>query len=168
MRPDDVLDFWFAATSRPYWFEASPAFDALVRERLLPLRDAALAGKLDGWAAAPDGALALVILFDQVPRNCCRGAAEAFASDVAARAVADELQLSHVINGCVWKSGDRYVVIVNLIHAAHGTQLWAREYHVDAADTLSLQTGIAAQVVREVRARLSSQTAPVCHLALAA
>lgn len=88
MRPDDVLDFWFAATSKPHWFEANATFDALVRERLWPVREAAVTGALDGWCATPEGALALVILFDQVPRNCCRGTPEAFATDPAARAVA--------------------------------------------------------------------------------
>jgi len=88
MRPEAVLDFWFAAESKPYWFEVNPAFDAQVTERLLPLRDAAREGGCDDWAARPEGALALVILFDQVPRNCCRGTAEAFACDAAARKVA--------------------------------------------------------------------------------
>ena len=88
MRPDDVLEFWFAAASKPFWFEINAAFDARVTERLLPLRQAALAGKFDGWSATPQGALALVILLDQVPRNCCRGTPDAFSSDPAARAVA--------------------------------------------------------------------------------
>lgn len=88
MRPADVLDFWFDPASKPHWFDVNPAFDAKVAERLLPLRDAALAGKLDDWRDTPEGSLALLILFDQVPRNCCRGKAEAFATDILARSVA--------------------------------------------------------------------------------
>jgi uncharacterized protein (DUF924 family) len=88
MRPDDVLDFWFAAASKPYWFEVNPAFDAQVTQRLLPLREAALAGQLDSWSAAARGSLALVILFDQVPRNSFRGTAAAFSTDAVARRVA--------------------------------------------------------------------------------
>jgi len=84
------------------------------------------------------------------------------------RDVAEELQLSHAINGCLWKSGDRCIVIVNLIQAANGTQLWAKEYDVAAGDILTLQADIAAQVVREVKACLSLQTTPVRHLAIAA
>lgn len=87
-RPDDVLDFWFGPAARPLWFEANPALDAEVAARLMPLRAAALHGDFDGWASTPDGAVALAILLDQVPRNCCRGTPQAFASDAAARAVA--------------------------------------------------------------------------------
>lgn len=88
MRPGDVLDFWFAAASKPHWFEANAAFDARVKQELWPLREAALAGALDDWSTTLEGALALVILFDQVPRNSCRGTPEAFATDPAARTVA--------------------------------------------------------------------------------
>lgn len=88
MRPADVLDFWFDAANKPFWFERNDAFDADVTARLWPLRAAALAGRCADWQASPEGALALAILLDQVPRNCCRGTAEAFASDAAARAVA--------------------------------------------------------------------------------
>ena len=87
-RPHDVLDFWFAPAAKPFWFEVNPAFDAEVTARLKPLHAAALRGELDGWPATPDGAVALAILLDQVPRNCCRGTPQAFASDAAARAVA--------------------------------------------------------------------------------
>ncbi|WP_119418175.1 DUF924 family protein [Desertibaculum subflavum] len=88
MRPEDVLNFWFDAANKPFWFEKNDAFDADVTTRLWPLRDAAMAGKCADWTATPEGSLALVILLDQVPRNCCRGTAAAFASDAAARGVA--------------------------------------------------------------------------------
>jgi uncharacterized protein (DUF924 family) len=87
-RPDDVLDFWFAPAAKPFWFEVTPAFDAEVTARLKPLHAAALRGEFDNWSAAPDGAVALAILLDQVPRNCCRGTPQAFAGDVTARTVA--------------------------------------------------------------------------------
>ena len=50
--------------------------------------DAALAGQLDAWAEAPRGALALVLLLDQFPRNLHRGAAAAFAGDARALGLA--------------------------------------------------------------------------------
>jgi uncharacterized protein (DUF924 family) len=45
-------------------------------------------GELNGWAATPAGALALVILLDQFPRNLYRGSAHAFATDPLARTIA--------------------------------------------------------------------------------
>jgi uncharacterized protein (DUF924 family) len=95
--PPDVLSFWFAAPpeseaygrARKQWFEKDVAFDAAVAECLGPLHDEAAAGKLDGWATGPRGALALVILLDQVPRNIFRGVARAFMSDEKARSIAE-------------------------------------------------------------------------------
>jgi len=90
---DEVLEFWFSAATQPHWFARSEAFDARVRECLGPLHAQAARGELDDWAATPRGALALVILLDQAPRNLHRGSADAFASDPRAlkhaRAVVD-------------------------------------------------------------------------------
>lgn len=86
--PAAVLDFWFSDATRPHWFARSDAFDARVREHLGELHARAAAGELDAWAADPRGALALVVLLDQVPRNIHRGTPAAFASDAAAVRVA--------------------------------------------------------------------------------
>lgn len=83
----EVLDFWFAAENQPRWFVRDPAFDASVVERLGHLHERAAAGELESWGDDPRGALALVILLDQVPRNAFRGQARAFASDPHARAI---------------------------------------------------------------------------------
>lgn len=86
-----VLEFWFGADRdawQPRWFRPDPAFDAAVRDRLGALAGPAAAGELDGWAASPDGALALCLLLDQVPRNLHRGTAAAFAQDARALAIA--------------------------------------------------------------------------------
>jgi uncharacterized protein (DUF924 family) len=90
MQPDDVLAFWFAgdpSARRKVWFEKDAAFDAACG-RFLDAARAARQGAFDAWAATPRGALALVLLLDQFPRNLHRGSAEAFASDSRARAVA--------------------------------------------------------------------------------
>lgn len=86
--PEDVLDFWFDPANQPHWFKKSVAFDKAVRERLGGAHEAAAAGRLDDWRATPEGALALVVLLDQVPRNIHRGTPRAFATDPAALAVA--------------------------------------------------------------------------------
>ncbi len=78
--PLDILSFWWAA-GPPKWFMRDDAFDAEIRDRFLPAHDAAASGALDGWAISPHGALALVILLDQFPRNLFRGTARAFATD---------------------------------------------------------------------------------------
>jgi uncharacterized protein (DUF924 family) len=84
----DVLDFWFADHAKPLWFEKDPAFDASIRERFAGLIEAGGAGALDDWLETPEGALALVLLLDQFPRNIHRGRPLAFAYDAKAREVA--------------------------------------------------------------------------------
>ena len=82
--PKEVTNFWFSPQSRPHWLSASDAFDAEVQERFGTLCDRARAGELDDWAKTPEGALALILLLDQVPRNIYRNTAQAFASDATA------------------------------------------------------------------------------------
>jgi uncharacterized protein (DUF924 family) len=60
-----------------------------VRARFLSLYEEAAAGRLGHWEASPEGALALVLVLDQFPRNMFRGEARAYAADSMARAVAD-------------------------------------------------------------------------------
>jgi uncharacterized protein (DUF924 family) len=92
-RAEEVLRFWFGAgdadvEARKRWFRPDAAFDEEIRRRFGADADAAARGDLDGWAADPRGALALVILLDQFPRNTHRGTDLAFAQDARALAVA--------------------------------------------------------------------------------
>ena len=86
--PRDVLDFWFKETPSAKWFASDPAFDAQIRSRFEAAWRKGLAGGLAGWESEPNGALALIVLFDQFPRNMFRGTGEAFASDAMARDIA--------------------------------------------------------------------------------
>jgi uncharacterized protein (DUF924 family) len=86
--PDDVLVFWRAAGEQK-WFAKNDAFDAEIKARFLPTYEAAANGALSDWEATPEGALALMIVLDQFPRNMFRRDARAFAADAAARAIAD-------------------------------------------------------------------------------
>jgi uncharacterized protein (DUF924 family) len=69
------------------WFSKNPAFDEAIRERFLATYEAAAAEQLSGWEQSAEGALALLILLDQFPRNMFRGEARAFATDPLARAI---------------------------------------------------------------------------------
>lgn len=84
----ELVDFWSRA-GRERWFTKDPAFDEELRQRFLALHEQAAQGELDGYLATPVGALALVLLLDQFPRNAFRGSARMFATDPAARTVAD-------------------------------------------------------------------------------
>ena len=86
-KPQDVLEFWLAPAARERWFEKDEAFDAEIRQGFEGAYKDATTGKLDDWQNAPEGALALVILLDQLPRNMFRDTPKAFASDAQARQV---------------------------------------------------------------------------------
>lgn len=93
--PETVLDFWFGAPGTPLcdsprevWFRRDAAFDDACRAELAALYAEAASGALDGWGETLEGALALVILLDQLPRNLHRGEAAAFACDGMARRAA--------------------------------------------------------------------------------
>src|SRR5215475_15057517 len=83
----DIVSFWQKA-GPDRWFKKDSAFDDEIRERFLAAHEAATAGHLSGWEQTAQGALALLILLDQFPRNMFRGEARAFATDALARAVA--------------------------------------------------------------------------------
>ena len=85
--PAEVLAFWRAA-GPDTWFEKDDAFDAAIRARFLDTYVAAADGRLSAWEGDAEGALALLIVLDQFPRNMFRGEARMFAADPLARAVA--------------------------------------------------------------------------------
>jgi uncharacterized protein (DUF924 family) len=86
--PADVLAFWRAAGPNK-WFAKDASFDAEIRSRFLATYEAAASGQLADWEATPDGALALVLVLDQFPRNMFRADARAYAADAIVRGVAD-------------------------------------------------------------------------------
>ncbi len=97
--PEEVLGFWFGTGDlddpevlqerKRAWFVADGRADDEIRERFGPLLDAAQRGGLDTWAASARGALALVLVLDQFPRNVHRGSPEAFACDALALAACE-------------------------------------------------------------------------------
>jgi uncharacterized protein (DUF924 family) len=91
----EIVDFWFLPLDDPehgkprkIWWDSTPEFDAETRTRFGVLVDKAIAGGLDPWRKSPDGALALVLLCDQFPRNIHRRSARAFSGDAKARETA--------------------------------------------------------------------------------
>ena len=83
--PQSILEFWFSDKVRPLWFNSTSEFDAELRDRFESVWQQAAAGKLDGWAETPEGALALVILLDQIPLNIYRGDPLCFSTEAKSR-----------------------------------------------------------------------------------
>jgi uncharacterized protein (DUF924 family) len=85
---DDVLAFWRDAGPER-WFVKDEAFDRVCRDRFMAAYEAAARGDLNEWELSPDGALAVVLLLDQIPRNMFRGTREVYKADPVALMAAD-------------------------------------------------------------------------------
>jgi uncharacterized protein (DUF924 family) len=86
----EVLKFWFEEINPKMWWAADAAFDALLRERFLPLLVSAAQGELFEWRKEPKGRLAEIIVLDQFSRNIYRNTPAAFAQDPMALVLSQE------------------------------------------------------------------------------
>ena len=84
MSAREVVGFWREAGAGN-WFRGGTQFDAECRMRFLEAHFTAARRECEDWLDEAEGALALVLLLDQIPRNVFRGSAHAFASDGLAR-----------------------------------------------------------------------------------
>jgi uncharacterized protein (DUF924 family) len=86
-RPEDVVGFW-QPLGPEVWFGKDPDFDRRFRDSFAAEHAAAAEGALSHWVRNATGALALVLLLDQYPRNAFRGTQRMYATDTLALAVA--------------------------------------------------------------------------------
>ncbi|MET0181555.1 MAG: DUF924 family protein [Caulobacterales bacterium] len=84
----EIVAFWTEAGPQK-WFAKSETFDAEIRTRFEAMHHTAARGEFAAWEANAEGALALLILLDQFPRNLYRGSAHQFATDGLARSIAE-------------------------------------------------------------------------------
>ena len=82
--PQAVIEFWKQAGPK-HWFAKDEAFDSVFRETFYGAHFQAARRELEHWMEQPEGALALLLLLDQYPRNSFRATAHMFATDPLAR-----------------------------------------------------------------------------------
>jgi len=87
--PDAVISFWCDAGPKA-WFRRDAEFDQAIRSRFETAHLEASRAGFEAWRETREGALALLLLLDQCPRNLYRGSAHAFATDPMARDVAEQ------------------------------------------------------------------------------
>ena len=88
MTPAEVVSFWRDAGPEK-WFTHDEAFDEACRTRFMDVYEEAAGCRLAVWEETPDGALALMILLDQMPRNMFRGDPRTWATDRQALRIAE-------------------------------------------------------------------------------
>ncbi|AZF47690.1 DUF924 family protein [Pseudomonas sp. R2-7-07] len=85
-----VIKFWKQAGPKR-WFAKDDKFDTRFRDIFYATHLQAARRELEDWLASPHGALALLILLDQYPRNAFCGTAHMFATDPLARLYAQQM-----------------------------------------------------------------------------
>ncbi len=86
--PHAIIEFWFAPEHKELWYEKNDDFDSKIRMLFENTYMEAAAGTLDHWKSTANGALSLVIVLDQFPRNMYRNSPKAFAADAKALNIA--------------------------------------------------------------------------------
>ncbi len=88
MNPQIILDFWFGSPQdqdygkpKESWFVKNKDFDQKVRSLFLSTYQKAVLGELNHWQNTPYDCLALILIYDQFPRNIFRHQPQAFATD---------------------------------------------------------------------------------------
>jgi len=88
---DDIIHFWFTESNQDQWFQKDTDFDNQIRERFESAYHLGLGGAYDSWLSDAIGCLALIILYDQFPRNMFRETPQMFATDGKAREISRHL-----------------------------------------------------------------------------
>jgi TolB-like protein/Flp pilus assembly protein TadD len=78
-------------------------------------------------------------------------------SELSLPAIADELGVTHILEGSVRKSGDRIRITGQLIHAESDEHLWAESFDRDLSDIFAVQSEIAVQIAEALRLQLSER-----------
>jgi adenylate cyclase len=99
----------------------------------------------------------LLNLLARIPelRVISRTSAFAFKDkDVGIREIAEQLTVSHVLEGSVRRSGDRIRITAQLIEARSDTHLWSETYERTLDDVFAIQDEIAGHVVEALKLEL--------------
>lgn len=92
-----LYNFWFGSGSlddakyvgerMKLWFGKDDKVDAQLRAEFAPWLDQLPSAEIESWKSSPKGLVSSVLLLDQIPRNCFRSSARAFAYDADAREI---------------------------------------------------------------------------------
>ncbi|MCZ6502993.1 MAG: tetratricopeptide repeat protein [Gammaproteobacteria bacterium] len=81
-------------------------------------------------------------------------------SDIDVPTIAKKLNVAHILEGSVRRSGDRIRITAQLIEAGSDTHLWSETYDRPLVDIYVVQDEVAAKVVRQLRLTLLDSTSP--------
>lgn len=77
--PQEVLDFWFKDPKK--WYTKDENFDKEIKRKFEGTLNKFANGELKSWMDTAKGAVALIVVCDQFPRNMYRNTAKCYAYD---------------------------------------------------------------------------------------
>lgn len=113
----DLHHFWFGELGPQDWFGGSAALDEAIRNRFARWCRMLRKQPADSFLDSPRGALAAVLLFDQVPRNVFRDTPDAFATDPLALAITSAVLRRRWDEGLA--APERQFLYMPLMHSEH-------------------------------------------------
>jgi TolB-like protein/Flp pilus assembly protein TadD/tRNA A-37 threonylcarbamoyl transferase component Bud32 len=105
----------------------------------------------------------IINLLAQVPglKVIARTSAFAFrGKEQDVREIANTLNVTHILEGSVRRSGSHVRVTAQLIDAADGSHLWSERYDRELNDIFAIQDEISAAIAKALRVKLSRDAAP--------
>lgn len=142
----------------PEWGPASPAFESVA---VLPFVN--MSGDEENEYFSDGLSEELLNLLAQIPELHVAARTSAFSfkgKEVTIPEVAAALNVNHVLEGSVRRSGDRVRITAQLIEAANGHHLWSKSYDRTLGDIFAVQDEIAAAVVAELELNLLGAHTP--------
>jgi len=79
-----------------------------------------------------------------------------------ARRIGDELRVEAVLEGSIWRTGDRIRISFNLVAVKDGFNLWAQRFESNLEDVFTIQDDVCSAVAEAMHLRLASQP-PKAH-----
>ena len=76
------------------------------------------------------------------------------------RTIGERLGVMNLLEGSVRKQGDRVRIVVDLIKAADGRELWSETYDRELKDIFAIQSEIATAVVEQLKLKLLGNAPP--------
>ncbi len=77
------------------------------------------------------------------------------------RVIGEQLNVAHILEGSVRKSGTRLRITAQLINADTGYHLWSETYDRELTDVFAIQDEIASNVVGALRPKLLGKSIPI-------
>ena len=106
----------------------------------------------------------LLNVMAQVPGLAVAGRTSSFAfkgQNTDLREIARVLDVAHVLEGSVRKSGNKVRVTAQLIRADNGFHMWSDTYDGDLTDIFAVQDEIANAILTELKPQLMGKVTPV-------